>query len=226
MVPEGWKKTPIGDLCEFMNGNGFKASEWSDKGLPIIRIQNLNGSKEFNYFAGKPKDSWIVLPGQLLFAWAGTRGVSFGPTIWKGPKGVLNQHIYKIHVNEGVNPDWFYRVLRRTTDLIEKHAHGFKATLVHVKKSDITDQVVLIPKLKEQMKISEIISTWDKAIETTGKLIANSKAQKKALMQQLLTGKKRVFRSSGDIRNHVFLPDKDLSEGLAFITIGEITERS
>lgn len=49
-----------------------------------------------------------------------------------------------------------------------------------------------IPPLAEQKRIAEILSTWDQVIETTEKLIANSEAQKKALMQQLLTGKKRL----------------------------------
>ncbi len=49
-----------------------------------------------------------------------------------------------------------------------------------------------LPPLAEQSRIAEILSTWDRAIEATEKLIANSQTQKKALMQQLLTGKKRL----------------------------------
>ncbi|MFP3458825.1 hypothetical protein R0J89_21480, partial [Psychrobacter sp. SIMBA_152] len=41
-------------------------------------------------------------------------------------------------------------------------------------------------------KVAQILSTWDKAISTTEQLLANSQQQKKALMQQLLTGKKRL----------------------------------
>ena len=51
---------------------------------------------------------------------------------------------------------------------------------------------IAFPSLKEQQKIAKILSTWDNAITTTEKLIENSKHQKKALMQQLLTGKKRL----------------------------------
>lgn len=192
MVPEGWNKATIGELCDFINGHGFKSNEWSKKGLPIIRIQNLNGSREFNYYAGEPDSKWLVEEGQLLFAWAGTKGVSFGPTKWNGPKGVLNQHIYKSITNEGVEANWFYEALVRVTEQIEQQAYGFKATLLHVKKSDITSRIVLVPDVSEQSKIAQILSTWDKAIATTEKLIENSKAQKKALMQQLLTGKQRL----------------------------------
>src|SRR5690606_4612852 len=44
----------------------------------------------------------------------------------------------------------------------------------------------------ERIKISNTLSVWDKAVETVEKLITNSQQQKKALMQQLLTGKKRL----------------------------------
>ncbi len=56
---------------------------------------------------------------------------------------------------------------------------------------------ILTPPLPEQRKIAKILSTWDKAISTTERLIDNSKQQKKALMQQLLTGKKRLLDESG-----------------------------
>ncbi|EGR1756501.1 restriction endonuclease subunit S [Vibrio parahaemolyticus] len=50
-----------------------------------------------------------------------------------------------------------------------------------------------LPPLPEQRKIAHILSTWDRGIATTEKLIEASKQQKKALMQQLLTGKKRLI---------------------------------
>ncbi len=58
-------------------------------------------------------------------------------------------------------------------------------------QKEFTNLKFPMPGGDEQTKIAQILSTWDKAIETTEKLIENSKAQKKALMQQLLTGKKR-----------------------------------
>ncbi|RWN48991.1 MAG: restriction endonuclease subunit S [Mesorhizobium sp.] len=49
-----------------------------------------------------------------------------------------------------------------------------------------------LPPVFDQRKIAEILSTWDAAIETTGKLLANAEAQKRSLMQHLLTGKRRL----------------------------------
>ncbi len=56
---------------------------------------------------------------------------------------------------------------------------------------------VPVPPLPEQRKIAQILSTWDKAISATESLIANSQQQKKSLMQQLLTGKKRFAEFEG-----------------------------
>lgn len=192
MLPEDWSIQTIGELCDFINGHGFKAAEWSDSGLPIIRIQNLNGSKDFNYYSGEPKPEWMVYPGDLLFAWAGTKGVSFGPRIWHGPKGVLNQHIYKVKIKPGVDRGWFYEILQRVTERIEKSAHGFKGTLLHVKKSDIINQPVPVPKKSEQENIASILSAWNQAIEITERLTENSKARKKAIMQALMRGNRRI----------------------------------
>lgn len=52
VIPEDWESKRIGSVCKLINGRGFKPYEWQATGLPIIRIQNLNGSDEFNYFGG------------------------------------------------------------------------------------------------------------------------------------------------------------------------------
>jgi type I restriction enzyme S subunit len=53
------------------------------------------------------------------------------------------------------------------------------------------------PPYAEQVRIASAIAHWDKAIATVEQLIANSRAQKKALMQQLLSGRKRLPGFSG-----------------------------
>lgn len=192
MVPDGWKRTTIGEVCDFVNGNGFKTSEWSDQGLPIVRIQNLNGAKDFNYFSGKPNPRWVISPGDILFAWAGSKGASFGAKLWSGPKGVLNQHIFKVTPRAQIHADWLYEELRTVTEKIENQAHGFKATLLHVKKADITEQTINLPPYCEQRKIAEILSIWNQAIFTTDQLLTNIKIQKNAFENILLSGKKRL----------------------------------
>jgi len=191
MVPDGWEIKPLGEVCELINGRGFKPHEWSTEGYPIIRIQNLNGSGEFNHFNGDFNPKILVKPGQLLFAWSGSRGTSFGPHVWHGPDAVLNYHTWKIVTKTGTDPEFLRQLFEHITTEIENSAHG-AAALVHVQKADMEKRKLLLPALRQQKKIAEILSTWDKAIETTEKLLANAEAQKRALMQQLLTGKRRL----------------------------------
>lgn len=189
---DGHKRTTIGELCEFINGNGFRPPDWKQSGLPIIRIQNLNGSQSFNYFDGEPKEKWLVEPGDLLFAWAGVKGVSFGPTIWPGPQGVLNQHIFRVVPKPGVDKYWLYLALQFATIKIEANAHGFKSSLVHVQKDDITNQVVDRPPLVQQQKIGAIMQAWDDAQQ---KLVASRTAKATQLIgiTQKLLGHSGVF---------------------------------
>ena len=84
-LPQHWATIPIGDICELINGRAFKPSEWSETGLPIVRIQNLNkATATFNYFDGPIEDRHSVKDGDLLFAWSGTPGTSFGAHLWDG----------------------------------------------------------------------------------------------------------------------------------------------
>ena len=182
----------IGDVCDFESGNGFRPQDWKTKGLPIIRIQNLNGSDSFNYFDGEPDPAWIVEPNDLLFAWAGVKGVSFGPTIWNGPKGVLNQHIYRIRPKKGVNKLWLYYALLEVTAEIESKAHGFKTSLVHVRKADITRARVSLPGKHEQEAVATALWYWDTAIQKTEQLIAAKGRYYAGLVNRLITVRSRT----------------------------------
>ncbi|MDP2557064.1 restriction endonuclease subunit S [Photobacterium damselae subsp. piscicida] len=94
--------------------------------------------------------------------------------------------------NASVESDYFYTVCRSylVSNQIEAVAFGSAQPQLTVKL--IKNLKLPVPPLPEQRKIAQILSTWDCGIATTEKLIEASKQQKKALMQQLLTGKKRL----------------------------------
>ncbi len=192
-----WPIRTIGELCDFESGNGFTPQDWNSKGLPIIRIQNLNGSRTFNYFDGEPNLKWIVEPGDLLFAWAGVKGVSFGPTIWNGPKGVLNQHIYRIQPKAGINKKWLFHALTEVTSEIESKAHGFKTNLVHVRKSDITRAQIAVPSEIEQEKMATMLACWDYTIEKTEQIAKARRVRIQAIAHKILTARVRINGYSG-----------------------------
>lgn len=80
---------------------------------------------------------------------------------------------------------------------------------------------VPLPPLPEQRKIADILSTWDAAIEKTEALLATAKSQKRALMQSLLTGKRRFPAFEGQPWKDVRLGEmgKSISGGTPDSTV-------
>ncbi|WP_283988358.1 restriction endonuclease subunit S [Cronobacter turicensis] len=194
IIPKDWIVLDIAKTMKLINGYGFKPSQWEKEGLPIIRIQNLNDANApYNYFPGVIDTKFHVKNGDLLFAWSGSKGVSFGARVWQGKKAILNQHIFKIIPNENfITANYSYYVLRKVQEQIEKMAHGFKSSFVHVKKGDLENTPLPIPPKKEQTAIANVLSDTDALITELEKLIAKKQAIKTATMQQLLTGRTRL----------------------------------
>jgi len=86
-----------------------------------------------------------------------------------------------------VSPEFLINYLNGNVKVWKKFAASSRKD-PNITREDVCGFPVLIPPLPEQKKIAQILSTWDKAITTTEQLLANSQQQKKALMQQLLTG--------------------------------------
>lgn len=193
VIPKDWYVARLGDVCDLINGRGFKPYEWGFEGLPIIRIQNLNGSDEFNYYNGNYDPKIFIKHGQLLFAWSGSRGTSFGPHIWSGNDALLNYHTWKLLIKTpSLEEGYFYYILKNLTSKIEEMAHGASA-LVHTQKGEMEQFLIPLPLNKdEQIKISKSLSSIDALIIKLEKLLIKKHSIKAAAMQQLLTGKTRL----------------------------------
>jgi type I restriction enzyme S subunit len=155
-LPSGWGRAEIGDLCNLINGRAFKPQEWSESGLPIIRIQNLNNpASKFNHFSGEFDAKHHVKNGDLLFAWSGTPGTSFGAHIWHGGDAVLNQHIFKIEFSERETNRGFlrYAINQKLDELISSAQGG--VGLRHVTKGTFEKTEISFPPLAEQTRIAQ-----------------------------------------------------------------------
>lgn len=238
VIPEDWETRQVGSVCKLINGRGFKPQEWRTSGLPIIRIQNLNGSEDFNYFDGSYAKKLEVENGQLLFAWSGSRGTSFGPHIWNGPLGLLNYHTWKVQVDQrAISQAFFLHALKKLTTFIENNAHGASA-LVHTQKWEMEGFEFPCPTtLAEQEAIAGALGDVDALLAGLDRLIAKKRDLKQAAMQQLLTGQTRLpgFRGEWEVKRlgeiGVFLKgsgvkkDESLSGSLPCIRYGEIYTR-
>jgi type I restriction enzyme S subunit len=189
-----WEVRTIGEMFSLINGCAFKPEDWQPSGTPIIRIQNLNDpSAEFNYSQEPVPERNRVEPGDLLFAWSGTLGSSFGARIWNGPSGVLNQHIFKVLMDEQqITLQFALLVLARVEEEIARRTHGFKASFVHVKKSDLVQVEMLLPSVAEQQRIAGGLSSLDALITAETQKLKALKTHKKSLMQQLFPSPEEV----------------------------------
>jgi len=193
-IPREWECRTFSVLADYLNGNTFDAAAWTDRGLPIIRIQNLNGSRDFNYYAGAIQEKWHVHPGDLLFAWSGQRGVSFGARLWDGPEGVLNQHIFKVLPKESlVTRAFLYRLLRFRQMNIEDAAHGFKDSFLHVTRGELGGVSAGVPPFDEQEQIELRIAAYESKLLAEEAELGKLQKMKSGLMDDLLTGRVRVI---------------------------------
>lgn len=190
-VPKEWKVKPLGSLCDLLNGLAFKPSDWTTTGRPIIRIQNLNGGLDFNYYKLPVPEKYVIPPGTLLFSWSGNRGTSFGPFIWPGPTGLLNQHIFRVYPAENVRMRWFYYALDDVRQRVERAAHG-AIGLVHVRRSDLVKYLVGRPEPDEQERIEVAMQHHDARARSEEDTLRKLTLMKQGLMHDLLTGRVRV----------------------------------
>ncbi len=155
-LPPGWEAVEIGVLCSLENGRAFKPVEWTNKGLPIVRIQNLNNPfATYNFFDGEFVDRYHLRGGELLFAWSGTPGTSFGAHVWRGGEAVLNQHIFRVDFDQTAIDKRFFRfaINQKLSELIGV-AHG-GVGLRHVTKGTFETTEIAVAPRDEQTRIAD-----------------------------------------------------------------------
>ncbi|WP_348957429.1 restriction endonuclease subunit S [Enterobacter cloacae complex sp. Mu1197] len=198
MVPKGWQKFAVGELCTSIVPGRNKPKVF-DGDIPWVTTPEINGryipSKlQVNYVsttALSDAGGKIVPKGAVVMAAVGELGLI---AITSEPV-VLNQQLHAFVCSKLVNNEFLAYWLTTQKPYMESIAS--KTTIPYMNKTNCESIPVLLPPLAEQFKIAQILSTWDKAISVTEKLLTNSKQQKKALMQQLLTGKKRLLDENG-----------------------------
>ncbi len=98
----------------------------------------------------------------------------------------MNQHIFKVLMDEQqITLPFSLLALGRVEEDIAKQAHGFKASFVHVKKSDLVKVDLPLPSLPEQQRIVSCLSSLSELITAHTQKLEALKTHKKGLMQQL-----------------------------------------
>ena len=187
-LPPGWESTDLGSVAEYINGRGFRKYEWSDKGLPIIRIENLNNEeKEHNYFSGEILDKHKVSDGDLLISWS----ASLDAYLWERGPAALNQHIFKVIPDTKIiDKKFLFFQIKNIISEIRKKAHG--GGMVHVTKNDFEKIKISLPMLSEQKRIVSILNeqmvTVEKAKKAAEERLEAAKALPAAYLRDVFEG--------------------------------------
>ncbi|HAO0879603.1 TPA: restriction endonuclease subunit S, partial [Escherichia coli] len=182
-----------------------KADEFVASGIPFLTSKVIGGigtinPDKFDYIKEEKHQSLKkaqIVAGDILFT---NRGANVG-TIAIVPDYIATANIGPqltlVRCNDCILKEYLFQFLRGSffQKQIQQRDSGSAMNFFGIK--DTERFKVLVPSLSEQKRIAQILSTWDKAISVTEKLLANSQQQKKALMQQLLTGKKRLLDENG-----------------------------
>lgn len=205
MVPKGWSSWILSDICRKQISYGIvQTGDNLPNGIPCLRVVDLTRdvmrledmiktSEETN----KAYRKTILEKDEIVMALRGEIGLA----------RLIDDNLVGANITRGlarISPEtkvvlpefllWELRSPQFRADLIRRVGGS---ALQEISLTELRKVRTLLPPLLEQKKIAKILSTWDKAISVTEKLLTNSQQQKKALMQQLLTGKKRLLDENG-----------------------------
>ena len=114
-------------------------------------------------------------------------------------EGICSADCYSIKTRVGIDRDYLFNFMLSFQFYKRAVACSMRTGMPKINQDDLNMIPVVMPsQLEEQQKIAAILTTQDKVIELKEKLLAEKQRQKKYLMQQLLTGKKRLPGFSGE----------------------------
>ena len=147
----------LGDVATYINGYAFKPSDYSDTGLPIIRIQDLTGNAyQTNRYEGILSERYAVDDGDILISWSASLGVFE----WDGGPAWLNQHIFKVSFDKmQVDKRFFVHQARFLMEASANLAHG--ATMRHLTKKVFDSLPFYFPRSERQRAIADQLDGID-----------------------------------------------------------------
>lgn len=190
------KVVAIKSIADVSSGNtpSRRKSEYWNGSIPWITTGELESgcvtaSKEcVTEKALKETALKLYHKGTVLIAMYG-QGKTRGTAAVLGIEATVNQACAALTVHSGCSKFLFYQ-LQNSYHAIRRLSNT--GNQENLNAEIIKNFKILWPDELEQQKIAAILSTQDKVIELKEKLLAQKQQQKKYLMQQLLTGKKRL----------------------------------
>lgn len=203
LAPANWKRYTFGDIYT-------ERKEPGDEKLPLLMVSIHSGVSDGEVDAAElPKQVKRIedksqykkaVSGDLVFnmmrAWQGAIGTV-------RTTGMVSPAYIVAEPNDKAYPlfmDYYSRTPQMINQL-DRQSYGVTDFRKRLYWDSFAPIGCILPPIEEQQKIATILTTHDKVIELKEKRLAEKQRQKKYLMQQLLTGKKRLPGFSGEWKN-------------------------
>ena len=188
-IPSNWEIISIGYLCTIYVGRDLKESSYSKNKSDEFRYpvysntvekEGLYGYYNYKEFTG---DSLTIVG----------RGAGLGTAFTRrGSYGAIGR-LLVLFPNENVSAHYITEYVNNKINI-----HQESGGIPQLTGQQIARYKISIPKYSEQKTIAKALGLMDKAIISNNKLIAQKELRKKWLMQNLLSGKKRLKGFSGE----------------------------
>lgn len=189
-IPKHWQIKKLGEVCKLKNGYAFKSGNYESKGVPVIRISDINGGfvSSKNAVRVIPKDDYEdyhVEENDILVAMSGATTGKFG--IYKSSeKAYQNQRVgkFKILDERILNNNFLFHQINSLKRQIEKDAYG--GAQPNISSSKIEQMQIVVPPLSEQQAIVAKIEELFSELENGKQQLLTAQQQLKVYRQSLL----------------------------------------
>lgn len=215
----GWPVKKLGDVCQFQNGFAFKSKLFTEAGVPILRISNIqDGSIDLKRIVYTTPDSYKedlnkyrVVGGDLLIAMSGATTGKIG-IIQAGLEFFLNQRVGKFIPKECIEKQYLYYYL---STKVEEHLEiSVGAAQPNLSTEQIKGIEIPLPTIHEQKRVVTILEL---AFANIDKARANAEQNLKNARELFESYLQQVFSQRGDGWAETTIGEEvDLLTGFAF----------
>lgn len=204
-IPNDWDVITLGDYAQIFRGGSPRPIQafltTSDQGINWIKIGDVGAGEKFiesteeKIIPEGVSRSRMVYKGDLILS----NSMSYGRPYIMNIEGCIHDGWLVIQKYDRLfNREYLYYALSSDLTMRQYVAMAAGSSVQNLNKEKVSKVVLPCPKILEQKKIAEVLSSIDALIVDLGKLIRKKKDIRQGTMQMLLTGKKRLDGFSGD----------------------------
>ncbi|WP_241330639.1 restriction endonuclease subunit S [Chryseobacterium arthrosphaerae] len=206
-LPQNWVECKLGNIVNVLNGYAFKSSDYSEVGIPVIRMSDItdnkiNTIKSVKVSEKKDYDKFIISKGDILIGMSGSIG-KYG-IFNLNEKVYLNQRVGNLRlVAENLsNKKFIYYFIGQFQKEIAENAYG--GTVPNISSNQIEELKFKLPPLSEQnrivVKLDALFTKHEamkKALERIPQLLKDFRQQ---VLTHAVTGNLVPFRGSQNMK--------------------------